>query len=116
MLSAPSEPKSNRVSAASSNDEETATNVDQLVVAQVHHDPIPEVNSEVTTEANEVTAEEGPTAVTEPPKGLYKITCRHKKFVINHLVEELNNLISHYLASYEKGDGLKHQNFSQIHY
>ena len=98
MLSAPPEPKSNRVSAASSNDEETATNVDQLVVAQVHHDPIPEVTSEVKAGHSEVTAghsevtsghsevtaghsevaEEGPTAVTEPPKGLYKITCRHK--------------------------------------
>ena len=59
---------------------------DQLVVVQVHHDPIPEqeeshvphgvleLSSGVLEQDEEV---EDATTVNEPPKGLYKITCRH---------------------------------------
>ena len=77
FLSASSELKSNRISVTSSTDEEIATgaagaaSVDQLVVAQVHHDPIPE-QEEIPLPPS------SPTTVNEPPKGLYKITCRHK--------------------------------------
>ena len=79
FLSASSEPKSNRISVTSSTDEEIATgaaNVDQLVVAQVHHDPIPE-QEEVPLPPSSPT-----TVNVEPPKGLYKITCRRTKISI----------------------------------
>ena len=63
----------------SSTDEEIAAGV--TVVAQVHHDPIPEQEEVALPLQEEVPhppSSPSPTTVNEPPKGLYKITCRHK--------------------------------------
>ena len=105
---ASSEQKSNRISTTSSTDDEVAlatVGVDQLVVAQVHHDPIPEQQEEVPgvpditgvqgvpgvpvvpgTEQEEIPLPPiSPTTVSEPPKGvhnLYKITCRRHKITL----------------------------------